>query len=279
MSSADDRVSDDLVPQVLAALLELRARKGQLTPQKLARFPVLVSTLGSDDLLDAFMAFRRELRRYIVNANRDEAAAAMSIYAKAETVLDRLEYTALRLSDTDDLKDQRSARRWSDAGMPHLAEDLVYMARIQRRLGREMLHIELHDADRGGLLVVIEQMVHSDLDVTAPEVTLWAMHDNGDPEELHLDLGDYPATEAAQGEYRMIRQRVLLTQELLHRITPERSLTLAVTGRDAPTRTVSWRDHATTITQVATLSTYRNRCTVELNALKSGNTTAEPRYR
>lgn len=256
--------NDDLRAEVLDQLLALRSAKGVLTPQKLARFPALIEVMGGGDLLDAFMAFRRELRRYIESANRNEKAAALSIYAKDEHVGERFQYVANRLGDRD-VREQRTARRWSDEGMPALADDLVYMAEVQGRLGRELLHIELEITDDGALAVSVDQMVLAHLPVRAPEVTLWAMNSSGDPEELSLDLGRHPATEATKGDYRMIRQRISLAPELLDRITPERSLALAVTGRDAPMRTISFVPPATTPPGVAVvLSAYRTRAAVEL---------------
>lgn len=186
-------VDDDLKARVLDQLLALRSAKGVLTPQKLARYPALIEVMGGGDLLDAFMAFRRELRRYIESANRNERAAALSIYAKDEHVGERLQYAANRLSDAG-VGEQRTARRWSDEGMPALAEDLVYMAEVQGRLGRELLHIELQITEEFALAVSIDQMVLEHLPVKAPEVTLWAMSSSGEPDELSLDLARYPAT-------------------------------------------------------------------------------------
>lgn len=258
-------VDDDLKARVLDQLLALRSAKGVLTPQKLARYPALIEVMGGGDLLDAFMAFRRELRRYIESANRNERAAALSIYAKDEHVGERLQYAANRLSDAG-VGEQRTARRWSDEGMPALAEDLVYMAEVQGRLGRELLHIELQITEEFALAVSIDQMVLEHLPVKAPEVTLWAMSSSGEPDELSLDLARYPATEAAKNGYRMIRQRIRLAPELLDRITPERSLALAVTGRDAPMRTISFVPPQRVLPGVAvTLSAYRTRAAIELS--------------
>lgn len=254
----------DLAGEVLAELRAIRSARGKLTPQKLARYPMLMHVLGADDLLDAFFAFRRELRRYAREANRDEAAAAQSIYADAETVIQRLDYTAIRLSD-DELRDQRTARRWSDAGMPALAEDLVYLARVRGRLGREMLSIELDAGPGHGLLLTIDQIVQVDLDVRAPEVTLWTLDTDGDPRQISIDLELYPATETNDGENRLIRQRVLLDGELMDRITPEHGLVLAVTGRDAPMRTISFEDRWSPPREVVVrLSAHRTRAAVEL---------------
>lgn len=138
----------------------------------------------------------------------------MSIYADHETVLDRLQETAERFSE-DEARDQRTARRWGDDGMPTLARDLVYMARVRGRLGRELLHIELQAASDGGLLVIVQQMMRADLDVRKPELTLWAMNAEGDPEELSVDLDRHSAAEA-----RMSVQRVHLSAPILRGSRP-----------------------------------------------------------
>jgi hypothetical protein len=256
--------AQELVKQVQDELLNLRSMKGRLTPQKLGRCPTLLRVTGADDLLDAFFAFRRELRRYIETGNRDEAAAALSIYADHDTVLDRLQETADQLSDRDQ-RDQRSARRWSDDGMPTIARDLVYMADVQGRLGRELLNIQLGPTDDGGLLVIIDQMVQTQLPTRAPELSLWIMDTKGDPEELSLDLSDYPAVEATRDDYRMIRQRVRLTPDLLRRLSPEHGLTLAVAERDAPMRTISFEPPTTPIPGIRlAFSAYRTRAAIEL---------------
>ena len=155
-----------LEQQVLTELLALRKAYGQLTVQKFSTFATLRQVCGGDDLLDAFLLFQRELARY-QHSGRNEAAAALSLSAPADTVLDRLQLTAEALSPEQDWRDQRTARRWSDAGMPIIARDLVYFAQVAGRLGTETLSIQL-----GGsgtiLMVIIDQMTNSDLPAKAP---------------------------------------------------------------------------------------------------------------
>lgn len=254
----------DLGQKIEAELFKIRSAKGRLTPQKLAGYETLVQILGAEDLLDAFMAFRRELRRYAETANRNEAAAALSIMVDQETVLDRLQETAARL-DPDALPDQRSARRWSDAGMPALARDLVYMAEVQGRLGREMLSIGVELNADGNLIVTVQQLLQTDMPARAPELSLWAMDAHGDPHELSIDLEQFPASEATRGDYRMRVQRVSIAVDLLDRVTPEQGLTLAVTGRDAPMRAISFEPTVTAIPGLRmAFSAYRTRAAVEL---------------
>ena len=150
-----------LEQQVLTELLALRKAYGQLTVQKFSTFATLRQVCGGDDLLDAFLLFQRELARY-QHSGRNEAAAALSLSAPADTVLDRLQLTAEALSPEQDWRDQRTARRWSDAGMPILARDLVYFAQVAGRLGTETLSIQL-GGNGASLMVIIDQMTNSDL--------------------------------------------------------------------------------------------------------------------
>ncbi|GAA1760227.1 hypothetical protein [Nostocoides vanveenii] len=239
-SSSTEATGDpELRGRVLGELLALRRAKGLLTPQKLAKYPALVDVMGAGDLLDAFFALRRELRRYVERANRNEAAAALSILAREERVLDRLQVVADKLSEGE-ARDQRTARRWSNLGMPALADDLTYLAEIQGWLGRELLGIRLDYSPEAGLMVAIEQMVLATLPSCRPELSLWVMDSEGDPQQLKVDLNAHPATEAVQGEYRMTTQWMCLTPDLLANVTVRHGLTLAVTGRDAPMRVLSF---------------------------------------
>lgn len=144
-----------LEAQVLSELLALRKAHGRLSIQKFSRFEVLRRVCGGDDLLDGFLLFQRELARY-QRAGRNEAAAALSLCSPADTVLDRLQLTAEALSG-EDWRDQRTARRWSDAGMPVIARDLVYFAQVAGRLGTETLSITLGGSGQR-LAVCIDQM-------------------------------------------------------------------------------------------------------------------------
>lgn len=150
--------------------------------------------------------------------------------------------------------------------MPQVAEDLVYMAEVQGRLGRELLDIDVRAHESGGLLIAIEQLVQTALDVEAPTVSLWAMNAQGDPEECTIDLRRFPAVEATGEEFRSIEQRVVLAPELLERITEDQGLTLAVTGRDAPMRTVSFTSSWQPPAELkVSMSAYRTRAAIEIS--------------
>jgi hypothetical protein len=239
----DDEPDAELEAVALRELMELRSEHGCLSPQKLAGYSALVRLCGGGDLLDAFFMLRRELRRYQEHGSKYEAAAAWSILADADSVLDRLVETAAHVVPGED-RDQRSARRWSDRGMVVLARDLVYMAQVQGRLGQELLSLDLRGDRSTGLHLVIEQMVSTDLDAIAPEVTLWLLDPDGEPAELDIDLEDYGYAEAAREDYTLRRHRLQLDPVHLERLAPGQSLSISVGGRDAPMRTVFFQDHS-----------------------------------
>lgn len=262
----DRTVRHPLVDRVLNELLDMRGTKGRLTPQKLARYPALLNITGGDDLLDAFMSFRRELRRYVETANRNEAAAALSISAPDEQIGHRLEYCANRLSaDPRNPSEPRTARGWSDEGMPAIAEDLVYLAEVRGRLGAEMLSIAVHGENNGSISVAVEQVLQGDVQALPPTLSVWLMDADGDPEELHVGLGDLPMTVATSQTHRMNRQQFLLCSDLLERTTERHGLSLAVTGRDAPMRTASFSAPTGRVPETLAIaySAYRTRVVVE----------------
>lgn len=190
-----DDISDveAVTAQVLAALKRLRSAPGRLTIDKFAAEPLLVQVCGGGDLLDAFFMFRRELQRY-QQGDRPIAAAAWSIAAEADSVLDRLQLTAEALSDGDDWRDQRSARRWSDTGLPLLARELVYFAHIQQRLGQEMLTITVERCTTETLALTIDQLTATGLPARAPIVRVWHYDENEEPTERQakVDLERIP---------------------------------------------------------------------------------------
>lgn len=246
--TGDERAAA-LTQAVADELLALRGSQGQLTIQKFSGYPTLVRVCGADDLLDAFLMFRRELTRY-KNAGRDEAAAAWSLSAEADTVLDRLQLAADHVSPVRE-RDQRTARRWSDAGIPRIADDLVYFARMRGRLGSELLSIELSDDQIGGLKLTIDQMTSRDLEAVAPEMSIWRYDLFGEPREATVDLSEFGSTSAFRADYVMRRHRVALelpewfgdaqALEGARQAVGDdelKLLTVTLTGRDAPMRTV-----------------------------------------
>lgn len=256
----------ELVALVKEELLALRGERGQLTPRKFAAYPSLLRVCGGGDLLDAFLMFERELRRYQA-AGRNEAAAAISISAPADTVLDRLEHAVGALPQDGRLRDQRTARRWSDEGIDIIAADLVYLASVQGRLGTELLSIEIYGNEHNGLQLVIDQMTSVGLDTRAPLIRLWQYIDDEPLErELFVDLEDVPAAAATKGNYTMRRHRVAIEVPQVSEPNEDTMLLgVSIEGRDAPMRTVAVQDHSTLAAPYALrFSVYRTIASIEV---------------
>lgn len=237
---------DELIQRVQEELIALRGQTGRLTVQKFGQFDALRRVCGGGDLLDAFLMFEREMTRYQTAAGRNEAAAAISITAPADTVLDRLEHVVGALPQDGQLRDQRTARRWSDAGLITMAQDLVYMAEVQGRLGQELLSIEITGDCEKGLILTIDQMSSNGLSSRAPLIRVWHYPDYDDePEEhtLDVDLEYYESTTVKNDEYVMARHYVQVALPTGYEQTREgKVLSVSIEGRDAPMRTVTLSD-------------------------------------
>lgn len=272
---SDGQLLDDSPPReelqaaVLSELLELRRQNGRLTTQKFNQHHTLQRVCGGGDLLDAYLMFERELRRLgEVDGDRDLAAAALSLTAPADSVLDRLQLTVEALA-TDEWRDQRTARRWADRGMPTLAQHLVHVAELQGRLGRELLSIEVGGGHEGALHFIIEQMTTLGLKARSPLVRLWTYPETDEqPSEapLTLDLEHVPSRSATGDAYTMNRFRLHIDLPSTPvRPGQERILTVSVEGRDAPMRSVFYTDKAE-LSEGQTLraSVYRTVVTIDL---------------
>lgn len=238
---------ETLRTQVHEELIGLRGQLGKLTVQKFSQYPMLRRVCGGNDLLDAFLMFEREMARYQNGEGRDEAAAAISITAAADTVLDRLEHAVGALPQDGKLRDQRTARRWSDAGLKTIATELVYLADVQGRLGTELLSIEVHGDREDGLEVIIDQMTSAGLPERAPRIRLWRYRSEDEPEErsVSFDLDEHPSTVAAKREYVMKRHRLLVEfPPTSQTVGNNKVLGVSIEGRDAPMRTVFFEDHS-----------------------------------
>jgi len=267
---------DDLVAlteAVTEELRELRAAHGVLTVQKFAQAEALRRVCGGGDLLDAFLMFEREMKRYQTTGNRDEAAAAISITAPADNVLDRLEHVVGALPQDGRIRDQRTGRRWSDDGIPIIARDLVHLAEVQGRLGTELLTLELSGTLDDGLRLDIYQLTTKTLEDTAPTVRVWRYTPDGDiteaSSEIEFTLDEAPATEAVNEEYRAKHHQVQI--ELPEGITRSAAedgdplYSISVESRDAPMRTVSFTDESQLAPTLSVrFTTYRTVATIEL---------------
>lgn len=263
--------ADALIAEVHAELLALRSAHGRLTIEKFSQYPALRLVCGGDDLLEAFLAFERELRRYTAEGNRNVVAAAISIAAPAETVLDRLEYVVGHFEEVGESRDQRTGRRWSDQGLRTMATELVHVAEVRGRLGSELLTIEL-SGTRAALHLVISQLTNKQLDERAPLVRFWKHQDDDlveHAEGLTLDFDEFQAPEVANDTYRLKRYHILaeLPAELNTASVDvgDALYCISLEGRDAPMRTVSFLDQSELGNDLTLrFTTYRTLATVEV---------------
>lgn len=264
--------TEELIASVHEELVALRGAHGRLTVEKFSQYPALLLVCGGGDLLEAFLMFEREMRRYVTEGNRNEAAAAISITAPADTVLARLEYVVTDLDKDGDFRDQRTGRRWSDRGLKTIATEMVHVAEVRGRLGSELLTIEITGNRADGLHLTISQLTNKQLDERAPVVRVWK-HQGGDiveqTEGLTLDFDDYKAPEVSNDTYRLKRYHIIA--ELPHDLEEadvdmgDAVYSISLEGRDAPMRTVTFVDHSDLGDALGLqFTTYRTLATVEI---------------
>jgi hypothetical protein len=265
--------TDELIAAVQAELLALRSAHGSLTVEKFSQYPALRLVCGGDDLLEAFLAFERELRRYTTEGNRNEAAAAISLMAEQATVLARFEEVLGHFEESGGPeRNQRTARRWSDQGLKTIATELVHVAEVRGRLGSELLTIQISGTRETGLHLVIDQLTNKDLDERAPLVRFWKHQDDDLVEQadgLTLDFDDYQGPEVINETYRLKRYHILaeVPADLSTADVDvgDALYSISLEGRDAPMRTVTFLDQSQLgIGLVLRFTTYRTIATVEL---------------
>lgn len=238
--------TDELISAVHEDLLALRGAHGRLTVEKFSQYPALNLVCGGGDLLEAFLMFEREMKRYRESGNRDEAAAAISITAPAETVLDRLEYVVGHFERARGSRDQRSGRRWSDRGLKSIATEMVHLAQVGGRLGSELMTIEI-TGTRSAIKLTIWLLTNKALDERAPLVRFWR-HVGDDiveqSNDLTLDFDPLETVEAVNDDYRLKRYTIImeLPEHLaIDEVDPGDSFySISIEGRDAPMRTVTF---------------------------------------
>lgn len=266
LTPAELHARQELTDALHRELLAIRKMSGRLTPQKFARFPTLVHVCGGDDLRDGYAMFLRELSA-VQRRGRNLAAAALSITSEAESVLDRLQQTADTLSEPDEWRDQRTARRWADAGMPVLASHLAEQAVTQGRLGRELLNIAVeHSAS--GVTFTIDHITHTELPTPKVFAQLW-IEANG--ERLPFDEGLANTTwgRSQSDTYVMNRATIEVGIDAVEVATKNGgALVLTAAGADAPARhtVVSYHSTGGGDPQL-TMSTYRTVTMVEIRNL------------
>lgn len=180
-------------------------------------------------------------------------------------MLDRLQLTAEALSGDGEWRDQRTARRWSDAGMPTITRDLVYFAQVAGRLGTETLSVTLGD-DVTCLTVIIDQMTTADLPVRAPLIQVWHYPAGDNHREVAVDLAQTDSPQVQRDGRRLRRYRLTLDLPDASQVAPDDAvLTVSIAGRDAPMRTVFYEDHSHLGPDLTTrLATYRSVVTGEV---------------
>ncbi len=264
--------TEELIASVHTELVALRGAHGRLTVEKFSQYPALLLVCGGGDLLEAFLMFEREMRRYVAEGNRNEAAAAISITAPADTVLARLEYVVTDLENDGDFRDQRTGRRWSDRGLKTIATEMVHVAEVRGRLGSELLTIEITGNREEGLHLTISQLTNKNLDERAPLVRFWK-HQGDDlveqPASLTLDFDRYKAPEVANDTYRLkryhIRAELPEDLEAAEVDIGDAIYSISLEGRDAPMRTVTFVDHSDLGDGLGLqFTTYRTLATVEI---------------
>ena len=192
---------------------------------------------GEGDDEDAFAAFQRELDRY-KQGDKYEAAAAWSICAPREKVLDRLQVAAEMLAEGEAMRDQRTARHWSDRGMPKIAYDLAYLAMVRGRLGRDVISIELYGSQDGGVELLLEQIVSTELANRAPVVTVWQSPDAPDGGKRNLiDLDRVQEGVTPKNGLLMKSYRIKVALPEADPADDARILSVTIEARRAPTPT------------------------------------------
>jgi hypothetical protein len=266
--------TDALIAAVHEELVALRGAHGRLTVEKFSQYPALRLVCGGGDLLEAFLMFERELRRYTAAGNRNVVAAAISIAAPAETVLDRLEYVVGHFEEDGESRDQRTGRRWSDQGLKTIASEMVHVAEVRGRLGSELLTIEIAGSRAAGLHLVIDRLTNKDLDERAPLVRFWRhvgddLVEQQQATELTLDFDRYQAPEVTNDIYRLKRYHIVLElpeQLDIGEVDPGDAVySISFEGRDAPMRTVTFLDQSQLGDDlVLRFTTYRTIATVDV---------------
>lgn len=243
------RNTEDLVAAVHEELLAMRGAHGKLTVEKFSRYPNLRQVCGDSDVLVAFLMFERELQRYIRKGNRNEAAAALSIAAPWETVLNRLEAVTHHLDPDGDGRDQRTARRWSDQGMLILATELVHLADVQIRLGSELTSIELSGTYEDGIILDVFQLTTRHAEERAPLARVWYYLPDEAVEggnTIIYDLEEVESPQADKGPFLLRRYTFKLDRLKGLEAAPvnagETVYRFSIDGRDAPLRSVSFQD-------------------------------------
>lgn len=266
-------VDEQMVSGVVAELTKLRGAHGRLTVQKFSGFPLLTTLCGEGDLMDAFIAFTRELER-LKAGNKYEAAVSWSIAADKDSVLDRLQATADVLSDGEP-KDQRTARHWSDRGMESVARDLIAFGTIRGQLGRDLIGIVVLGSLERGLRLRVVQVASTQLRRRAPGVTVVQTPDRDNATTTEIDLAQV-APDHTETTDDTVTQKHVVTIELAQPQVDreERLASVSVIGRGSPTPTFFLEDRSRFALPVrVTFAVQRSLVVVEVGSEVPGEAT------
>lgn len=238
--------TEALIQAVLKELIALRGAYGKLNLQKFSQYPTLRAVCGDNDLADDYLVFTREMERMIAEANRDEAAAALSITAPEDLMINRCWVVVERFPlESGETRDQRTGRRWSDKGMPNVATDLVNLATLSGWLGRESLNIELSGNPERFFLSIWYEFSDG-LRARTPQLNILDFSREDGPKDELVDLGQYRTTDRQYEDFRAQQYHVPITlpENLTHpEITgTETVLTMVINTKWAPMRTMLFVD-------------------------------------
>jgi hypothetical protein len=250
-------------------LIALRGAFGQLTMQKFSQYPILRAMCGGNDLTDDYLIFRRELERIVAEANRNEAAAALSITAPEDLMLHRCWYVAEQFPlESGETRDQRTGRRWSDKGMRTVAMDLVRLAQMSGWMGREHVNIEL-SGDPDQFFLSIWHQFRDELNAKTPDLRILDFSREDGPKDELIDLKRFRwRDEHEDGDHiQQYRMQIILPRNLTHpEVTgTETFLTLAIHTPWTPMRSMLFVDKSNLGAQLrAAFTAYRGSIMIHL---------------
>lgn len=174
---------------IAAELRALRKRPGPLSAGKLARTPMILKGLGGGDV-DEALARLTQMAASPSDVEEEAAYATIGFMGEGESVIERLDTFA-----AEHFIDQRTARRWSDAGIEKVAQRILSASPwLEPRL-KIALRVDVNE-------IAVSLEAYGPREVQMYEPTLRC---NDMPVELAWD--DLPTTEVAV--HRKSREMVL----------------------------------------------------------------------
>lgn len=146
------RRDTEVTATVLDELRRYRKEAAQSSESKLSSYPALVGLSGHQDVFDAYHWLVGTLRAFD-HRDKELHAAVLATFGQGKTVLERLEDAAENVVEGG--ADQRSARRWADAGMEKLATALVDQSYMTGKNGIHLIDIGYASTDRTDCLLMM----------------------------------------------------------------------------------------------------------------------------